>query len=482
MKSYLNSSRKLDILVLFVDVLAFNIGLLICSYLGIWTMHADSKLMLFRLFAANCSYMLALCVFFIALHHRLNQPATVLNNTFRTSLLFSILFAAFLGTAHVAVPGLVRSVALGTVVFIVISVERLLMRMLLMRLRNIGYNNINAVVLGDGYLSRKVMAVMNNPWSGYHLLGVFSDGVDFDKKDLLEVEGKTGSVKMKEEFVTPHLGRLDDIMGYLAAGNGNKVDEIYVCLPPTYKKKLKALFSFCEQHFIRVRFIPQDHDIVSQHIVEFGDAYVITQYNEPLNTLFNRFIKRAFDICFSLLFLCTLFPIIYIFVAVLSKISMPGPVFFKQERTGYNGKNFLCYKFRSMKVNVDADKVQATKDDPRVTKLGHFLRHSNIDELPQFFNVLRGDMSIVGPRPHMLSHTEYYSNQISDYMIRHYVKPGVTGWAQTHGERGETKTVDDMKRRVEKDIWYIEHWNFWLDIQIIFKTVLDAIIGDKKAY
>ena len=135
-----------------------------------------------------------------------------------------------------------------------------------------------------------------------------------------------------------------------------------------------------------------------------------------------------------------------------------------------------------MKINGDSDKVQATQGDQRVTKWGRFMRHTNIDELPQFINVLMGDMSIVGPRPHMLAHTEYYSEKIGDYMIRHYVKPGITGWAQTHGERGETKTVDDMARRVEKDIWYIEHWNFWFDIQIIFKTIKDAIVGDDKAY
>lgn len=161
---------------------------------------------------------------------------------------------------------------------------------------------------------------------------------------------------------------------------------------------------------------------------------------------------------------------------------MPGPIFFKQKRTGYDGKDFWCYKFRSMKVNNDSDKVQATQDDPRVTKWGHFMRHTNIDELPQFINVLMGDMSIVGPRPHMLAHTEYYSEKIGDYMIRHYVKPGITGWAQTHGERGETKTVEDMARRVEKDIWYIENWGFWLDIQIIFKTVMNVFVGDDKAY
>lgn len=480
MKLSQNSSLKLDIIVFLIDVLAFNTGLLICSYLGIWTTNVDIKLMLLRLSLANVSYFLSLSFIFITLHHRLKQPAKVLSNTFRTSLLFIVLFAAFLGMAHSAVPGFLRSAAMSCIIFIVISIERLVVRMLLMNLRNRGYNNINAIVLGDGYNVRKVVAVMNNSYSGYNLLGMFSDEDEYDQRNLLEKGDDAGRAKLKKEYSTPKLGEVKDVLAYLSSGNN--VKDVYVGLPSTYDKDLKQLFAYCEQHFIRVRFIPQSYDMVTRHVVEFGDVYVVTQYNEPLNTPLNRFVKRLFDICFSLLFLCTLFPIIYIVVAILSKISMPGPVFFKQERTGYDGKNFWCYKFRSMKVNVDADSLQATKNDPRVTKLGHFLRHSNIDELPQFFNVLRGDMSIVGPRPHMLSHTDYYSNQISDYMIRHYVKPGVTGWAQTHGERGETRTVDDMKRRVEKDIWYIEHWNFWLDIQIIFKTVLDAVKGDKKAY
>lgn len=477
MKSSFNSSLKLDILVSLIDVVAFNIGLFICFHLGIWPTGGNDELLLFRWSAANISYIMSLCFIFITLHHRLRQPFTVLNNTYRTSLLFIVLYAAILGMSHYDVPGFFRSLAIAFVVFVVISVERISLRKFFMNLRNSGYNNIKTIVLGDGYLVRKVVGVMNDPWSGYRLLGMFSDTADFDINELSE-DGN--DARLNEKYVTPHLGGVNEVMRYLESGP--RVDEIYIGLPSKYKKELKGLFALCEQKMIRVRFIPYNQETVTQHVVEFGDAYVITKYNEPLNTPINRFIKRTFDVCFSLLFLCTLFPIIYVVVAIMSKITMPGPVFFKQERTGYDGKNFLCYKFRSMKVNVDADSLQATKDDPRVTKFGHFLRHSNIDELPQFFNVLKGDMSIVGPRPHMLSHTEYYSNRISDYMIRHYVKPGITGWAQTHGERGETKTVEDMGHRVEKDIWYIEHWNFWLDIQIIFKTVLDAVKGDKKAY
>lgn len=471
---------KLDMLVFLIDMLAFNAGVFICYSLGFWPMASDNILLSFRWITANISYVLALSFIFIKLHHRLRLPFMVLKNTFRTSLLFIVLYAAILGMSHHAVPGFLRSLTIAAVIFVITSVERLFVRKLLMNLRNIGYNNINAVVLGDGFYVRKVVGVMNDSWSGYRLLGIFSSGEEYDLKKMNGEGEELDDSHLYEKYSATRLGDIGDVLAYIESGH--KVDEIYVCLTDDNLKKLKDLFAFCEHNFIRIRFIPQDNDIVAKQIVEFGDAYIVKQYDEPLNTPLNRFIKRTFDFCVSLLFLCTLFPVIYLVVALVSKITMPGPVFFRQERTGYDGKNFWCYKFRSMKVNVDADKQQATKGDPRITKFGAFLRHSNIDELPQFFNVLKGDMSLVGPRPHMLSHTEYYSNCISDYMIRHYVKPGITGWAQTHGERGETKEVADMARRVEKDIWYIEHWNFWLDIQIIFKTAFDVIRGDKKAY
>ena len=161
---------------------------------------------------------------------------------------------------------------------------------------------------------------------------------------------------------------------------------------------------------------------------------------------------------------------------------MPGPLFFRQKRNGLNDKVFYCIKFRSMRVNDDADKVQATKDDPRKTKWGNIMRKTNIDELPQFINVLLGDMSVVGPRPHMLKHTEEYSQLIDKYMVRHFVRPGITGWSQVTGFRGETKELSQMEGRVKGDIWYIEHWTFWLDLYIIFKTIANAIRGEKEAY
>lgn len=173
---------------------------------------------------------------------------------------------------------------------------------------------------------------------------------------------------------------------------------------------------------------------------------------------------------------------IYLIIGTAIKITSPGPIFFKQKRSGEAGKEFWCYKFRSMRVNKDSDTMQATKNDPRKTKLGNFLRKSNIDELPQFINVLLGSMSVVGPRPHMLKHTEEYSKLVDKYMVRHLIKPGITGWAQINGFRGETKELWQMEGRVERDIWYLEHWTFMLDLYIIYKTVKNLIRGDKEAY
>ena len=158
---------------------------------------------------------------------------------------------------------------------------------------------------------------------------------------------------------------------------------------------------------------------------------------------------------------------------------MPGPVFFRQKRNGINGDEFTCLKFRSMRVNADADKVQATKNDPRKTKWGNIMRKTNIDELPQFINVLLGDMSIVGPRPHMVKHTEEYGALVDKYMVRHYTKPGITGWAQVTGSRGETSELWMMEERIKKDIWYVENWSLLLDLKIIFKTITNVFGGEK---
>ena len=193
-------------------------------------------------------------------------------------------------------------------------------------------------------------------------------------------------------------------------------------------------------------------------------------------------LKRGFDIVFSLCFLCFVFPFVLLVVFIVTQCTMPGKLFFVQKRTGLNGKTFKCYKFRSMRKNEHSDVLQATKGDSRITRWGKIMRKTSLDETPQFINVLLGDMSVVGPRPHMLKHTEEYTALIDGYMLRHEVKPGVTGWSQIKGFRGEIKQLEDMENRVKSDLWYIRNWHFLLDLYIILKTVTICFGNDKNAH
>lgn len=204
-------------------------------------------------------------------------------------------------------------------------------------------------------------------------------------------------------------------------------------------------------------------------------------FTEQNDSRLSLALKGAFDFVFALLAITLFFPLLIV-IAVAIRLTSPGPVFFCQKRTGYRGTEFTMYKFRTMRVNSQADTVAASPGDSRVTSVGRLLRHTSFDEFPQFFNVLRGDMSVVGPRPHMLSQTEQYRRMLSRYMTRHAVKPGITGWAQVNGYRGITDELWKMERRVEHDVWYIENWTFLLDLKIMVRTVINAIIGEKNAF
>jgi lipopolysaccharide/colanic/teichoic acid biosynthesis glycosyltransferase len=215
---------------------------------------------------------------------------------------------------------------------------------------------------------------------------------------------------------------------------------------------------------------------------EVSDLSDLLVRETPLSQTHHAASKRIFDIFVSSLFLMSIFPVIYLVLGIAIKCSSPGPVFFVQERTGKRGKTFKCYKFRSMHLNGEADTKQATANDPRTTHVGRFIRRTNLDEFPQFINVLKGDMSIVGPRPHPIPLNDKYCQVINKYMVRHFIKPGITGWAQINGFRGETKEVEEMEGRITKDIWYLENWTFRLDIQIILKTAINMFRGEKNAY
>lgn len=278
---------------------------------------------------------------------------------------------------------------------------------------------------------------------------------------------------------------ISDLNGFEKYIANHKVDEMYIALHINNADEITRLIKLGERYMIRIKFIPdfQQYTKTRKVVIDFYEnTPVLMLRKEPLELPLNRISKKLFDICFSLLVILLIFPWLFPILMLIIKLGSKGPVFFRQERSGEDNKAFSCLKFRTMRVNKLADELQATANDPRITKIGAFMRKTNLDELPQFFNVLWGSMSVVGPRPHMLKHTEQYSELINNYLVRHYAKPGITGWAQVHGFRGETKELIDMQKRVEFDIWYIENWSFLLDLKIIWLTVWNMVRGEEKAY
>ncbi|MFT4802007.1 MAG: putative colanic acid biosynthesis UDP-glucose lipid carrier transferase [Flavobacteriaceae bacterium] len=332
---------------------------------------------------------------------------------------------------------------------------------LLKKYRLIGKNFRNVIVFGNNKSAKNVGSIFSNRRDlGYRFLGFFSD---------------------KESTLKTHLGTIKE--GFQFALK-NPVDEIYCEINSVTKIQLKEMREFSSKHKIEFRLIPENQTIYSKNfILEYlGTIPILKPKQLAFEKRETHIIKRIFDIIFSLIicfFLISwLFPILWFLVKINSK----GTFFFKQIRDGVNGKQFYCYKIRSMKINEDSDKIHTSKNDHRVTKIGSFLRKTSIDELPQFFNVLKGEMSVVGPRPHMNVQSLRFEKVIDKYIERHAVKPGITGLAQISGYRGEIVEKSDINNRVRLDIFYIENWSFFLDVKIIFQTILNVFKGEKKAY
>lgn len=273
----------------------------------------------------------------------------------------------------------------------------------------------------------------------------------------------------------------NEIINYCKSNN---IDEIYLSLEKITTKQVSDFIDYVDNNLKLLKFLPSRKDLLSSNLKVdyYGVIPVMPSRTTPLNDPINYFIKRVFDIVFSLLVIVVIMSWLTPLVAFLIRLESKGPVFFKQKRHGLNYEEFNCYKFRSMFVNEKADTVAAIKNDPRITKVGAFLRRTSIDEMPQFFNVLIGNMSVVGPRPHMLNFTEKYAVKVNKFKARHFIKPGITGMAQTHGYRGEIENDNDIINRIKYDIFYMESWSLLLDIKIIYLTVKNAIKGEKKAY
>nr|WP_321233997.1 undecaprenyl-phosphate glucose phosphotransferase [uncultured Psychroserpens sp.] len=274
---------------------------------------------------------------------------------------------------------------------------------------------------------------------------------------------------------------LNECFEYLKQEN---VDEIYCSISELTNTQLLQVIDFADNNLKILKFLPDNKEIYAKKLkYEYYDYIpILSLRNIPLDDSFTMIIKRTFDIIFSSLVIIFILSWLTPVVAILIKLESKGPIFFKQSRNGFNYKEFDCYKFRSMTPNKDAHLYQATRGDQRITRVGRFIRKTSIDELPQFFNVLFGDMSVVGPRPHMVSHTNMYAKRIDKFMVRHFVKPGITGLAQVSGFRGEVETDKDIIGRVKYDIFYIENWSLLLDLKIISLTFVNAIKGEDKAY
>lgn len=278
-----------------------------------------------------------------------------------------------------------------------------------------------------------------------------------------------------------YLGKIEDSYNYIIE---NQIDEVFCSISELSKKEIKKVIDFGEINNVVVKLIPNSEGVFSKGLVlDYYDYIPILSLKKlPFDNPVIKYSKRIFDIIFSLFIIVFVLSWISIILFFIIKIETKGPLIFKQLRDGLNGKQFECYKFRSMGVNKDADKLQATKEDVRVTRVGKFIRKTSIDELPQFINVLKGEMSVVGPRPHMTSQSKKYAKVVDKYFVRNLVKPGVTGLSQVRGYRGEIEEVADMENRVRLDIFYINNWSFFLDIKIIVQTLFNAIKGEEKAY
>jgi len=393
----------------------------------------------------------------------------IIRNTTYLTLLQGITAYMFLRLAHYGNIPFDKVVIFVIALYFMLLISRFVERMIIKRLRRAKRNTRKVLLVGDDPMILMLYERLTRDAAmGYDVMGYYADSEIDDCPEGLSYKGNM-------EVLNRNI--MDE--GFLKDCN-----DIFCCLSHNRQEEIENIMQFCDRHVIHFFYVPRMSGNMALRLkMEYlGDIPLFASHEAPLNLIGNRMIKRACDILVSFP-VCILLTLLLPFIALIIKLQSRGPLFFRQERTGMNGKIFKILKFRSMHVNKDADTLQATKDDPRKFTFGSFMRRTNIDELPQFYNVLKGDMSIVGPRPHMLRHTEHYSKLIDSYMVRHFAKPGITGWAQVNGYRGETQELWQMTERVKRDIWYIENWTIWLDLRIIYLTIKNILTrNDKNAY
>ena len=429
-----------------VDMSILNIGAI---YLTDFPMHS----ILYPLSISLSWFIIAASLGFYEVY-RYTKIITILNCALKQVILFG-LFCMALAFFHSDSSSFYKIVSYTSITFALIMTVKLCIYYFLKKFRVLYGGNFRKVILVGNAKSVSPLQhfFTENPDYGYQLEHVF----DLEKEKSQQLQKSCAYVLE---------------------------NKIYCAMGELSQKQINDLVYFADNNLKTLKFIPSEKQILSRNFTfEYYDYIpVISLRNILLDDTLNKFIKRIFDIVFSLLVIVGVLSWLSIILAIIIKWESKGPLFFIQKRNGLNYKEFICYKFRSMEINDEAHINQVRKNDARVTKIGRFMRKTSIDELPQFFNVLLGDMSVVGPRPHMVSHTEMYALKIDKFMVRHFVKPGITGLAQTKGYRGEVETDEDIINRVKYDIFYMENWSILLDIKIIIDTIYNTLRGDTKAY
>ena len=390
--------------------------------------------------------------------YRFTKLIKIISYIFYQLLLFSILVFAFFGVVQNPSPGLSQTLVFLLYTFIIISLFKFTL-----------FYALQSYRLGFGGNFRKTIIIGND------------ESVAELKEFFINQKELGYENRMTFKFNKPSDLNLEDCFDFILSRN---IDEVYCSANELDESQISSLITFCENNFKILKFISKRGGLLSKKLKTdtYGLSTVQSLREMPLSNDLNTILKRTFDVVFSLFVIVFLLSWITPIIALIIKIESRGPVFFKQTRNGIKFREFTCYKFRSMIENNDADIQQATKNDKRVTKIGKILRKTSLDELPQFFNVLIGNMSVVGPRPHMIKENERYSKSVDKFMVRHFVKPGITGLAQVKGFRGEVETDEDIINRVKYDIYYLENWSLILDLNIVFLTTINFLTGQKKAY
>ncbi len=440
----------------YIRPFSYLVDLAVINVLAAYFLPSNVDMIWFHLFTSMSWVVIAWNIGFYEVY-RYTKVIQIFGKILRQYFLFLIVNFAYIGYfSKFSDTSIVLNFI--TAALIIISLIKIGIYYFLRRFRVVfGGNFRSVVIVGNGRTVEQLVNFFNeNPDYGYKLIKVFD--VSENKKQRIE-EALTFVIE-------------------------SKIDEIYCSLSDLTNTDINRFIDFTDNNLKILKFLPDNKEILSRNLTfDYYDYIpILSLRNIPLDETTNKVIKRIFDIIFSLTVIVLILSWMTPILALLIRLESKGPTFFKQKRNGLNYHEFFCYKFRSMRLNEISDLYQVSKNDPRITRIGRIIRKTSIDELPQFINVLLGDMSVVGPRPHMVSHTEMYARRIDKFMVRHFIKPGITGLAQTKGFRGEVETDKDIIYRVKYDIFYLENWSLLLDIKIVLLTIYNAVKGEAKAY